>query len=37
MTLHQQTTVVGVAPKIGPDGVARILRAAESPEAAEAA
>jgi hypothetical protein len=37
MTIHQQTTVVGVAPRIGPDGFARILRAAESPAAAEAA
>ncbi len=37
MAIHQQTTVVRVAPRIGPDGFARILRAAESPAAAEAA
>jgi murein DD-endopeptidase MepM/ murein hydrolase activator NlpD len=37
MAIHQQTTVVRVAPRIGSDGFARILRAAESPAAAEAA
>lgn len=37
MSIHQQTVVVGVAPRIGPEGFARILRAAESPAAAEAA
>lgn len=37
MIIHQQTTVVGVAPRIGPEGFARILRAAESPAVEEAA
>lgn len=36
MTIHQQTTVVGVAPRIGPEGFARILHQAQSPAAAEA-
>ncbi len=36
MTIHEQTTVVGVAPRIGPEGFARILRNADSPAMAEA-
>ena len=37
MAIHDGTTVVGVAPRIGAEGFARILRAHDSPAAPEAA